>query len=168
MEVEYRTIDRFPDYRFCADGSVWSSISGQWKKLSLPVSSRGYPMVGLRDKDGKIQRCIPVHRLILEAFVGPCPEGHEARHFPDGNRANNAISNLSWGTRSQNFMDKWPQGTMPHGEGHGRAYFTEAKITEIRRRYLAGERQVHLAAEFGVRQAYISNIVRRKIWRHLP
>jgi hypothetical protein len=42
-----------------------------------------------------------VHGLVLEAFVGPRPDGMEALHADD-NTANNALSNLSWGTREAN------------------------------------------------------------------
>lgn len=45
-----------------------------------------------------------VHQLVLEAFVGPCPRGYECLH-KDGNAANNKLSNLHWGTRSQNLID---------------------------------------------------------------
>jgi hypothetical protein len=45
-----------------------------------------------------------VHRLVLEAFVGPCPPGMECCHYndiPDDNR----LSNLRWDTRSANRYD---------------------------------------------------------------
>jgi len=49
-----------------------------------------------------------VHRLVLEAFVGPCPPGMEARHFPD--KTSNKLSNLSWAEKSVNMSDKRKQG----------------------------------------------------------
>jgi hypothetical protein len=63
------------------------------------------------DKDG--YRCIDlyqhsicikkgkVHRLVLEAFVGPCPLGMESYH-EDNDRANNRLDNLKWATPSEN------------------------------------------------------------------
>lgn len=51
-----------------------------------------------------------VHRLVLMAFVGPCPEGHECCHR-DGDPANNRIDNLYWGTKSQNMRDSIRHGT---------------------------------------------------------
>src|SRR4051812_26170742 len=38
-----------------------------------------------------------VHHLVLTAFDRPRPEGQEGRHL-DGNRHNNALANLAWGT----------------------------------------------------------------------
>lgn len=42
-----------------------------------------------------------VHRMVLETFVGPAPEGHECLHADD-QPANNVLTNLSWGTRAEN------------------------------------------------------------------
>lgn len=51
-----------------------------------------------------------VHKLVLLAFVGAAPRGHECRHL-DGDPANNNISNLQWGTRSENIQDAVRHGT---------------------------------------------------------
>lgn len=52
--------------------------------------------------EGRIDRS--VHHLVLEAFVGPCPPGLMARHMDD-DPANNNLSNLCWGSRSENSFD---------------------------------------------------------------
>jgi hypothetical protein len=51
-----------------------------------------------------------VHRLVLAAFVGPCPAGQEVRHR-DGTADNNALSNLHYGTRAENAFDAVRHGT---------------------------------------------------------
>lgn len=51
-----------------------------------------------------------VSRLVLEAFVGPCPPSQECRHI-DGNVFNNSVANLAWGTHAQNENDKKAHGT---------------------------------------------------------
>ena len=62
---------------------------------------------GVQKKSGHVSVAIGkgnsrlVHQLVLEAFVGPCPEGHEVLHL-DHNPANNKLSNLKYGTRSEN------------------------------------------------------------------
>lgn len=45
-----------------------------------------------------------VHDLVLAAFVGPKPEGQEARHLNDF-KLDNRLSNLTYGTRSDNGRD---------------------------------------------------------------
>lgn len=46
-----------------------------------------------------------VHRLVLEAFVGPCPDGLEGCHWDD-DPSNNNLSNLRWATHQENMNDK--------------------------------------------------------------
>jgi HNH endonuclease/NUMOD4 motif len=55
-----------------------------------------------------------MHRLVLEAFVGPCPRGMQCCH-KDGNRANNKLENLRWDTQKKNEQDKKCHGT--YGKG---------------------------------------------------
>jgi hypothetical protein len=45
-----------------------------------------------------------VHRFVLETFVGPCPEGMEACHGPNG-VSDNSLANLRWDTKSANAAD---------------------------------------------------------------
>ena len=52
--------------------------------------------------EGRVDRT--VHSLVLEAFVGPCPQGMEARHLDD-DPTNNRLDNLIWGSRSENSGD---------------------------------------------------------------
>lgn len=85
--VRYRDIDGFPGYRVGDDGTVWScwkrggfpAMTGAWRQLKTKQQKGGYLSVGLK-RDGKYHWLL-VHRLVLMAFVGPCPEGSECRHF---------------------------------------------------------------------------------------
>jgi hypothetical protein len=48
--------------------------------------------------------------MVLEAFTGPRPEpAYHARHL-DGNPQNNALANLAWGTRQENWEDRRSHG----------------------------------------------------------
>lgn len=71
------------------------------------ASDGRYMYVGL-SKDGVSKRCF-VHRLVLEAFVGPCPEGMEALHG-EGGSEDNRLVNLKWDTRAENNRDLVRQG----------------------------------------------------------
>jgi HNH endonuclease/NUMOD4 motif-containing protein len=53
---------------------------------------------------------VHVHCLVLRAFVGPRPAGHQAAHR-DGNKLNNSVGNLRWATPRDNNKDKIAHGT---------------------------------------------------------
>jgi hypothetical protein len=81
------------------------------RALNGSVDGTGYLAVGLH-RDGR-RAVRKIHRLVLEAFVGPCPEGMEACHN-DGDGLNNRLENLRWDTRSGNMRDRVLHGTDPH------------------------------------------------------
>ncbi len=109
-----------------------------------------------------------VHRAVLEAFVGPCPEGYQGAHG-DGNRANNALANLRWASKASNAADKREHGTAhrPSGEAHPMARLTEAQVLDVLRRCRGGEKQRHVAQDLGLDPRTVNSIVRGKSWRHL-
>lgn len=51
-----------------------------------------------------------VHRLVMLAFVGPCPEGMEVCH-ENGIPSDNRLENLRYGTPSSNMFDAVRHGT---------------------------------------------------------
>ena len=73
---------------------------GQWRVCKLTPQSKGYLTVSFHKKN------YLVSNLVLEAFVGPKPDGYEAAHFPDPTKTNNAVSNLRWAPPSENSQDK--------------------------------------------------------------
>lgn len=82
----------------------------QGRVLKTHVNPHGYAQITLARKGKWLSR--RVHRLVLEAFVGPRPRGKEARHL-DGDRLNNGLHNLKWGTKSENAWDQVRHGTHP-------------------------------------------------------
>lgn len=65
-------------------------------------------------KKGKITSR-DVHSLVMRAFVGERTEGMEVRHL-NGDPRDNRLSNLRYGTRSENVQD-----SMRHGTAHGQS-----------------------------------------------
>lgn len=68
----------------------------------LDTTKAGYKIITL--SKGGVRSVKSVHPLVLEAFVGPRPPGMEACHW-DGDKGNNALSNLRWDTKKANELD---------------------------------------------------------------
>jgi DNA-binding XRE family transcriptional regulator len=98
-----------------------------------------------------------IAHIMLEKFVGPRPEGHEALHC-NGDNSNNSVENLRWGTHSENENDKI---------AHGTAYKTTwEQAQEIKRLYAAGgESQRSLAKKYGVTKPTIAHILHGRTHR---
>lgn len=187
--VCYRNLDfmGFPGYRVGDDGSVWSrwhmagcgrargkrrTIASEWRQLR---ATRMYAQgtrrccamgVSLSNKDGKIRTTL-VHSLVLNAFVGPRPHGLLCRHM-DGNPPNNNVSNLRWGTPTENQRDRIRHGTNLPGEQNPAAKITEEEVRAIRAEHAAGGvTYAAIAAKRNLLAENVSSIVRRKTWKHV-
>jgi HNH endonuclease/NUMOD4 motif-containing protein len=132
--------------------------------LSRRVSGGGYLQVSLNGV-GHARNHF-VHRLVLEAFVGPCPRGLQARHL-NGDCTDNSPSNLAWGTTAENVEDSIRHGTKPRGSAHANAKLTEDDVREIRRRVAMGTSHSELAKAWHVSKATICSIAARRSWPHV-
>ena len=79
----------------------------QPRQRKLYMRPTGHLQVMLTD--GKSRYNAHVHRLMMEAFVGPCPERMEVCHN-NGDGADNRLENLRYGTRSDNVQDMLRHG----------------------------------------------------------
>jgi len=143
--------------RVCTDGSVYN---WNWRRLCQTPNTHGYLRVRpyIRGK----QRDIPVHGLVLEAFVGPKPKGKEARHL-NGDKTDNRIENLKWGTRSENSRDQIRHGTAKCLRQYGVANHNYKITPEIRSRIIGmrGSPQRQIARSIGVSQASVNRVLRK-------
>lgn len=103
-------------YSICRDGSVLSEEriveihgkrEGQTARIKPKILAQhkdpqGYLRVTLA-RDGKLYSKL-IHILLLESFVSPRPEGKWGLHWDD-NELNNDLSNLRWGTPTENSHD---------------------------------------------------------------
>lgn len=169
--VEYRDLATFgfPGYRVGSDGSVWS-LKHRWGPRPRPKQLRplpcrtGHQAVWLSIGARAVRRHI--HRLVLEAFVGPRLLGQECCH-EDGDPTNNRLSNLRWDTSKANSADAQKHGTRVMGETHGLAKLSVASVRETRRLYANGGYTLKsLALRFGVVETCVSKIVRGQTWKH--
>ncbi len=172
----YKPVAGFPGYRVGDDGSVWSAwrhghrrrtLTDHWKQMKLSPGTRGYLRVNLTPPGGGTYRTFRVHRLVLEAFVGPCPDGMECLHR-NGVKTDCRLENLHWGTPDANRQDNHDRSVYARGTDHTQVVLTEEQVRAIRARYAAGGVFMReLAAEFGVTLSCISAIIYRVSWKHV-
>ncbi len=180
--VVYKEIPGRPGYCVGSDGSVWSRfkqvtrggfgngfvtiISGIWRRMKTILRKGGYLSVML--VSGERRSGFQVHRLVLEAFIGPCPEGMQACHDPDPTRTNNCLCNLRWGTPKENAADRIRHGHNMRGERNGNAKLTAPEVMEIRRLRDEGWSYGKLAKWFGISKRMTIRIVKGESWANTP
>ena len=156
-------IARFPDYEFHESGYVVSRVKSQ-PRVMKPIKMGSYVGLQLRRKDGHTEKAY-LHRLICEAFNGPCPDGMECRHL-DGNKQNNAASNLAWGTKLENENDRRLHKTTAAGERNPMAKLTMEKVAQMKSyRALSGDSYRIIGKKFGVSTMTAFRAVTGQSWR---
>ena len=133
-----------------------------WKGSKSPY---GYGII-LRERQGK-RRGHFTHRFAYELANGPIPKGLNVCHKCDNPLCCNP-QHLFLGTHSDNNRDMNQKGRNVRGEKQGHAKLTAKIVIAIRHRYEAGGVTLKsLGSEFGIHFSTISNIVRRKTWKHV-
>ena len=100
--MQWVSIPGYEGYFVSDTGEVMSFKRNRSGRLLRPIpATGGYRVVKLGNANNRKQ----IHRLVLEAFVGPCPDGMEACHN-NGDPADNRLSNLRWDTKSANMFDR--------------------------------------------------------------
>lgn len=128
------------------DGEAVSLYRKRARKLR-PALSGEYYAVSVGAEGG---RTTHVHRLMAETWLGPPPfPKAEVRHL-DGNRFNNRLSNLAWGSYEDQWQDKLRHGTDNRGERNPQAKLTQEIVRQMRLRRAEGATFKKIADEFGV------------------
>lgn len=158
-----RTVER--KYIRKGDGAHMT-IPARLRKATVPLPRLNYPCVSLQVRGRKLV-LRPVHVLVAAAFIGPRPAGLETRHI-DGVKTNNLLTNLRYGTVSENQRDRVLHGTSNRGERCGSAKLTEADVHEIRRlRAQTDMTHKQIATQFGVARESVRDIENGKRWAWL-
>jgi hypothetical protein len=163
--VEYRPIPGFPNYEIGSDGVPYSCWPGAPRTPLKSRLIRGYPAFDLR-RGGK-KFTLKVHRVVMLAFVGPCPEGQEVLHG-DGDPTNPRLGNLRYGTKRENAADRDRHGTHGRGERSGRAKISNADAAYIRYLKDGGWKLRELEDRYGITKASLSYIINRKTFTEVP
>lgn len=167
-QEEWRVIKDYPNYRVSNMGRVQSNIilgpnrhTGKWHLLKTSLDGGGYLMIELSTSE--YAKTHKVHVLVLEAFVGPRPQGLVACHN-NGNRTDARLANLRWDTRKANADDMIVHGTRVRGQKIHACALTENQVREIRQLLAAKVSHRKIAKQYEVTKSTITSINRGCTW----
>ncbi|MFD9249564.1 DUF5131 family protein [Streptomyces bottropensis] len=150
---EWADIPGFPGYQ----ASTHGNLRGSKGALSTCVNPQtGRHVVTLWNSGNPSTQA--VHRLVLLAHMPNTDKELEVCHR-NGDKTDNRLANLRWGSRSENQREK-----VRHGSRGGPQKLTQAQVEEIRKARKAGRTQQSIADEFGVSRPLISMIQNGKAW----
>ena len=142
-------------YEVSTDGAVRNMQTGRALK---PWKVRGYLYVRLCSNSQAAS--FSVHRLVLEAFVGPCPDGYQCDHI-NRIRDDNRLENLRWVTPKENQANRDLEDIR-----HPCTKLTEEDVRIIRylcaNKHMFGCTQRTLAGRYGVHYSTVSLVVSGK------
>lgn len=94
-------------YYVCRDGFVYNAV----KRLKTHTQNSGYQQITFTIDRSRKKHL--VHRLVATAFI-PNPDNKPHVNHIDGDKANNAASNLEWCTVSENILHARALGLNPY------------------------------------------------------
>ncbi len=101
-------VQQYKDTRYSVseNGNVYTSTGGG-KELSQWKANTGY--MKCKFHIDSVKKDMYVHRLVAETFI-PNPENLPQVMHIDGDKTNNCVDNLMWGTNKQNTQDAYDSG----------------------------------------------------------
>ncbi len=150
-------------------GRVRSRHNGVLHIKKPSPQTGGYYCVWLQNGGRHTVKNKLVSRLVLEAFVGPAPtEEHEAAHN-DGQKANNALTNLRWATHAENEKDKEAHGTRVRkvGVAVNRGVLNHISVERIRDMRAAGCTHRQISEWVGTCLSNVAYVLQGRTWSHV-
>lgn len=166
--MEKRINDFLPNikdlYTINDNGEIFSDISGKMKTRNK--GNTEYQIINFMTQEGK-KKTYRVHRLVMMAFK-PIEDmdNLEVNHI-DGDKKNNALSNLEWCSASENQKHAFQTGLQQprKGEKSNFSKLTQANIDKIFELRNLGWLQKDIASQIGCTRSNISYILNHKTWQ---
>jgi hypothetical protein len=153
------------DYDVDRYGNVFSLKSGKLKMLTQFQDVYGYMKVRL--KVGEKRKDFTVHKLVAYKYLGGPPIGKDQIRHLDGNKKNNCISNLAWGTAKENADDRELHGNTCRGERHGKTIISKEQVLQIKNMLKEKIMATHISKALGVNVLTIYDIKYGRTWKHI-
>lgn len=164
----WKYIEGYPGYQVSNKGCIRSSKQGYLRILSNRPNCFGYVTNHLQ-KDGRgiIHH---VHRLVLQAFIGLCPERCECNH-KDGVKTNNCVENLEWVTGSENvihaYRHRLRKSSVLVGEKAHHSILKNGEVWLIKKLLTGRISGIMIAKMFKVSTDTIYHIKKGWTWKHI-
>ncbi|QNG62626.1 HNH homing endonuclease [Rhizobium phage B1VFA] len=157
------------------DGTIWRANKAD--KKGIVDRSKGYSVVAqqIHKKSGRVffnmtyvgyTKSILVNRVVALRYL-PNPENLPQVNHIDGDKENNALSNLEWASGSDNEKHAHRTGLKTgRGSANSNAKLTADQVVKIRA--AANDNTPdELAKTYGVSRSTIINILDKRTWTHI-
>ncbi len=160
--------------RYC-QRSCWRAQYGTveerfWSKVSRSLGC--WEWKGTRNNHGYGvfapvgQKQVAAHRYMWQLVNGPIPDTALVLHACD-NKWCVRPDHLFLGSDADNHADMVKKGRQPKGEGRPYSRLTSDDVRTLRRRFAEGTPARQLDREYGLRNSYAMQIVKRHKWKHV-
>jgi hypothetical protein len=148
-----KNIKEFPGYKIEINGTIWSfKVISTGKIIAPHMQKNGYLFVPLWREGKQYNRT--VHRLVATHYIDN-PNNLPIINHIDGNKTNNAITNLEWCTQKHNI----------NVANRKSDKLNLVLANKIRQEYNKGNiTQNELSIKYGVSRPQISHIIRNFSW----
>ena len=158
-------LNNIKNYYYISEiGEVYSTYSN--KILKPKCDKDGYFSISLCTNNNE-RKTYYIHQLVINTYVENAPiymKDPTVDHI-DGNRTNNYYKNLRWIERKVNSSIRKNRGI---GENNHEAILTEIQVIEICELIMQKQFTLQqIANKYNVDKSTISNIKRKKSWKHL-
>lgn len=145
-------------------GNHKSKKGSDWRLLKPQIRKDNRRTISIATKG--VYRHHFIYKLIMLAFLGPCPDGMEIAHL-NGNCSDDRFVNLKYCTHKENESHKHMHGTSPQGERNPNSKLLGWQIEEIL--FLSEKSISHakIAALFDISYKDVSAIILGIKWSHI-
>lgn len=164
MEETWKPAPGYAGYEISDAGRVRSLKHGRARVLRGGFNQEGY--LRFYPSIENIKFCADVHRVVMMAFH-PRSDASDlkVRHL-DGNKANNALSNLRWGTAQENSDDMVRHDRSTKGSRSANTRLTEQDVERARSELASGATLKQICQRYLIAKSTASYIKNRRTWRH--
>lgn len=169
--IKWKPIPSLEHFEASTNGMVRTKLnkngtgfSKDYRYIKISTIKNGYNVFGTFRN--KIHKTYFVHHLIAETFLGPRPDELYVCH-KDGNKNNNGVNNLYYGSNSDNQKDRVLHGTSNRGERCGSAKITNKQALMIIGALNSGKRIIDVSKELDMPYRIVMSIKHGRSWRHL-